>query len=106
MKYIKFIMSKGGDFVLPEDQARKILESSAQMVMIHDLKGKWEGSTINKAHIVSTKVDHFVADKSKLIEQPKEPQISEEQIKKNKQKLQEMRADLEKKGILPKKAKK
>jgi len=57
MKYIRFIMTNKQDFVLPEDQAKKVIESDQQLIMIHNKKGEWTGDTINKAYLVCTEYD-------------------------------------------------
>jgi hypothetical protein len=57
-KYIKFTMSRGEPIILPEDKALKVLQSQEQVVMIKDENNEWDGTTINKAHIVSTAYDN------------------------------------------------
>lgn len=44
-------------FTLPEDKAKKLLESQQQLIMINDEKGEWTGRTVNKADIMMTRVD-------------------------------------------------
>ena len=56
-RFIKFTMSDGPHFTLPEAIAQRILDSAQQMIKVTDQNGKWTGQTINKAHIISTDRD-------------------------------------------------
>ena len=56
-KFIKFIMrDKSNNFTLPFEQAKNVLESKSQLVMIHS-KGQWTGLTVNKADVMMTERD-------------------------------------------------
>lgn len=62
------------DITLPMEQAKRIMESPNQLVMITDENGDWTGITINKAEIKGTdhdfdeERDHFVRMSPKLPE--------------------------------------
>jgi hypothetical protein len=56
MKFIKFTMSTKETFTLPMEQAQAILNDPANVVMISE-NGEWNGETINKSFLISTKRD-------------------------------------------------
>lgn len=57
MRQIKFTMSNKATYILPEDQAREIIDSNKNIVMIAGKNGKWTGDTINKSYLVGTEYD-------------------------------------------------
>jgi len=94
-KYIKFTMSKGRGFSLPEHKADIVINHENQLVQITDDDNNWTGETINKAHIVSTEVDK---DRQQISRYPKLPESvkTDEDIKQNKKALSRMRKKLSK----------
>lgn len=96
MNFIKFIMSQGPAFTLPEEQADRIFKSGGQIMNITDSKGKWTGQTINKAHIVST-VRDFEAerdwhrDNAPRLSAPQEKPLTKEEAARIEKKRQEIR---------------
>lgn len=100
MRYVKFVMSRGKDITVDEQQAKEILRDERQMCPVVDPKtGEWTRESINKAHLVETVPDHEKDRAMALQEQSKRmklemPEISEEQRKANRKKLQEMRKNL------------
>lgn len=56
--FIKITMSRGTHFVLEKNKVEALLAGESQLVKIHDEDGEWTGDTLNKAHIVSTEIDH------------------------------------------------
>ena len=98
MRYIKFIMSKGDPITLPEDKALSVIKSQDQIVCVGDENGNWTGITINKAHIVDTIIDNDAARAAQMsTPRLEEAPISEEQRKKNLEKLQEIKKNIFKK---------
>lgn len=65
MRHIKIILSNREEFTLPEDKAIALINSNEQLVQITK-KGDWTGETINKAHIVCTKVDRDETRRSNM----------------------------------------
>ena len=64
---ININMTNGESISLPKEQAEKILDSKEQLIGIYD-NGKWTGKMINKAHIVSTVVDHDASRNEALLD--------------------------------------
>lgn len=77
--FIKFTMSTKEHFVLPFEQARKIIESIHQVVMIHGPDGEWSGQTLNKAFLISTKRD-IEAEKEWHSQQTPPPPLPEPEL--------------------------
>ncbi len=71
---IKFSMTSGPSITLSKEQAEKIIDATGQLIRISDGDGKWTGKTINKAHVVSTTVDH---DASRMEDIPTVGQLLE-----------------------------
>lgn len=57
MKAIRFYMSNKEEFLFDEETAEMILDQQNQIVRIADENGKWTGQSVNKAHIICTKID-------------------------------------------------
>ena len=95
-------LSNNKSISLPYEKAKSILESPDQLVMVYD-GDKWNGKTINKAHIVNTSVDN---EASKFEEMPEnnfpklKAQDENERVGSIKNTLDEKRAELKAKGII------
>lgn len=57
MKWIKIGMRDHKEFTFPEYKVLAILDSEDQLVRVHNKKGEWTGTTINKADISWTEFD-------------------------------------------------
>ena len=69
-------MSNKAEYLFEEDVAEAILESDQQLIKILDEDGKWSGETMNKAHIINTKVDY---DATKYDNQIEAPQLTKKE---------------------------
>ncbi len=56
MKFIKFTFFKGDELTLDENEAKRIMGHSGQIVRVMN-NGEWTGETINKADIANTRRD-------------------------------------------------
>lgn len=74
-KFIKFTMSTKETFTIPIEQAEEILRDPANMVMISK-DGEWNGETINKSFIISTKRD-FEKEREYQMYDEKTPKLEE-----------------------------
>lgn len=103
MKYIKFTMSRGKDFTLPEKQATALLLGEKQIAPIPEEDGYFHGRTINMAHIVSTDFDierELDEDRKARAMIVKLPEGKNEKV--NLKKIAELRNMLKKKMIIKK----
>ncbi len=51
---IQFVLSNKKTFLLDDEQARRVIESPHQLVMLCNEAGVWTGNSINKAFVVHT----------------------------------------------------
>jgi hypothetical protein len=102
MKFIKFVLRNKSEWTFPEEEAKKILASSQQLYPVKESDGQWHGRTINKADIIETTFDYDAERRWNEEHIPKLdlPKISEEQRKKNIEKLTQMKEEFIKKKIL------
>ncbi len=73
-------MSNKAEYLFDEDVAEAILESSNQLIKILDENGNWSGETMNKAHIINTKVDFDAMKYENQIEAPELSQKEQDEI--------------------------
>jgi len=58
MKFIKLTLSTKKSFILPMEQAERLIDAPQQVVQITDEQGEWTGETLNKSFLVSTERDY------------------------------------------------
>lgn len=100
---IKITMSSGNDFTLTQKQAEDLIDATGQLIKISNPDGSWSGRTINKAHIISTTVDHEASREEKLADfglPVLNVERQEDRMSSISETLDKNREDLKKRGIL------